>query len=182
MSTFTHTHSATFTVTHAKHLASKIAADLNACSRLHGQPSVSAVEIYNEELVELLRYGYLSRYEFGFKRDDKRVLSWSYEVDASGNISTDERAGRCPLTSIWVEQLSSTTLWYSNQVRRPHFGTTVNVQGLTSGQSEPLAIHPATVLDTGAALRRTTRRAALAFLGDHLGVTNAGQCNGWYFR
>lgn len=94
MSTFTYTNSATFTVTHAKHLASKIAADLNACSRLHGRPAVSSVEAYSEELVELLRYGYLSRYEFGFKRNDERVLSWSYEVSPSGSIETDDRAGK----------------------------------------------------------------------------------------
>ena len=94
MSTFSFTHSATFTVTHARHLASKIAADLNACSRLHGRPAISSVESYNEELVELLRYGYLSQYEFGFKRNEMRVLSWLYEVDASGNISSDDRAGR----------------------------------------------------------------------------------------
>ncbi len=115
MSTFTHSNSATFTVTHAKHLASKIAADLNACSRLHDQPSVAAVEDYNYELVELLRYGYLSRYEFGFKRDDKRVLSWSYEVDSYGNIETDERAGKM---SAYVD-LDGTTFfnyaWYSSK-------------------------------------------------------------------
>ena len=115
MSTFSFTHSSTFTVTHAKHLASKIAADLNACSRLHGQPSVSSVDLYNEELVELLRYGYLNRYEFGFERDDERVLSWSYEVDASGNISTDDRAVKM---SAYVD-LSGTSffnfLWYSSK-------------------------------------------------------------------
>ena len=115
MSTFTHTSSATFTVTHAKHLASKIAADLNACSRLHGHPSVSAVENYDDELVELLRYGYLSRYEFGFKRDEERVLSWSYEVGSYGNIETDERAGKM---SAYVD-LSGTTFfnyaWYSSK-------------------------------------------------------------------
>lgn len=115
MSTFTHTASATFTITHAKHLASKIAADLNACSRLHGQPSVAEVESYNEELVELLRYGYLSQYEFGFKRDGKRVLSWSYEVSSSGNIETDERAGKM---SAYVD-LDGTTFfnyaWYSSE-------------------------------------------------------------------
>ena len=94
MSTFSFTHSATFTVTHARHLASKIAADLNACSRLHGRPAISSVESYNEELVELLRYGYLSQYEFGFKRNEMRVLSWLYEVDASGSISSDDRAGK----------------------------------------------------------------------------------------
>lgn len=94
MSTFTRTETATFTITHAKHLASKIAADLNACSRLHGKPSVTAVESYNAELVELLRYGFLSSYEFGFQQDDKRVLSWSYDVTTDGNIESDDRAGK----------------------------------------------------------------------------------------
>lgn len=115
MSTFSFTHSATFTITHAKHLASKIAADLNVCSRLHGRPTVSQVDSYNEELIELLRYGYLSRYEFGFKRDEKRVLSWSYEVTSSGNIETDDRAGKL---SAYVD-LSGTTffnfVWYSSK-------------------------------------------------------------------
>jgi len=115
MPTFTHTTTATFTVTHAKHLASKIAADLNACSRLHGQPSVTAVENYSDELVELLRYGYLSRYEFGFQRDDNRVLSWSYEVNSYGNIKTDDRAGKM---SAYVD-LDGTTFfnytWYSSK-------------------------------------------------------------------
>ena len=113
MSTFSYTQSATFTVTHARHLASKIAADLNACSRLHGQPSISAVENYNEELAELLRYGYLSQYEFGFQRDVERVLSWSYMVDASGAVTGDDRAGKM---SAYVD-LSGTTffnyVWYS---------------------------------------------------------------------
>ncbi len=94
MSTFTRTHAATFTITHAKYLASKIAADLNASSRLHGRPAISVVEQYNEELIELLRYGYLSQYEFGFKRNGKRVLSWAYEVDSYGSISGDDRPGK----------------------------------------------------------------------------------------
>ncbi|QEG35823.1 HORMA-1 domain-containing protein [Bythopirellula goksoeyrii] len=115
MSTYTYTQSSTFTVTHAKHLASKIAADLNACSRLHGQPAISSVKSYNEELIELLRNGYLSRYEFGFKCDDKRVLSWSYDITPAGNIETDDRAGKM---SAYVD-LSGTTffnyVWYSGK-------------------------------------------------------------------
>ena len=107
MSTSSFTNSSTFTVTHAKYLASKIAADLNACSRLHGKPAIALVERYNQELVELLRYGYLSQYEFGFKREDRRVLSWSYEVDTAGNISGDDRPGKM---SAYVD-LSGTTFF-----------------------------------------------------------------------
>ena len=133
MSTFTHTTSTTFTITHAKHLASKIAADLNACSRLHGKPSLTAVQSYNAELVELLRYGYLSRYEFGFQKDDKRVLSWSYDVTSNGNIETDERAGKM---SAYVD-LSGTTFfnyaWYSSKYN----GLTTDQQATFKG-SHPI--------------------------------------------
>lgn len=115
MSTYSYSQSTTFTVTHAKHLASKIAADLNACSRLYNRPSIATVDDYTEELVELLRNGYLKKYEFGFQRDDKRVLSWSYTVDSSGNIQTDERAGK-----MFADvDLSNTTffnfLWYTDK-------------------------------------------------------------------
>ena len=115
MSTFTYTQSETFTVTHAKHLASKIAADLNACSRLHGRPALSMVEKYNEELVELLRYGYLSQYEFGFQRNDERVLSWSYEVDASGFVSGDDRAGKMSANIDLSGTAFFNYVWYSAQ-------------------------------------------------------------------
>jgi hypothetical protein len=115
MSAFSFSHSATFTITHAKYLASKIAADLNVCNRLHGRPTVSQVESYSEELIELLRHGYLSRYEFGFKRDAKRVLSWSYDVTSSGNIETDDRAGKM---SAYLDLRDTTFfnfVWYSSK-------------------------------------------------------------------
>lgn len=59
--------------------------------------------------------GYLKKYEFGFMRDDKRVLSWVYTVNSSGNIETDERAGK-----MFADvDLSNTTffnyLWYTDK-------------------------------------------------------------------
>jgi hypothetical protein len=84
---------------------------------------VAAVGDYSDELVELLRYGYLSRYEFGFKRHEMRVLSWSYEVDSYGNIETDDRAGKM---SAYID-LDGTAFfnyaWYSSKYH-----------SLTSGQ------------------------------------------------
>lgn len=88
------TRTATFTVTHARHLASKIAADMNVCAAYYGKPSQAQVEQYSEELTELLRYGYVETYEFGFKKDDKRIVSWYYTVDSTGSITSDDRAGK----------------------------------------------------------------------------------------
>lgn len=78
MTTFSQ--SQTFTRTEARYLASKVIADLHQCSRLYGQPTASNIGDYETELVERLVKGYISKYEFGFKRDGKRVVSWQYEV------------------------------------------------------------------------------------------------------
>lgn len=70
----------TFTRTEARYLASKVTADLYQCSRLYGSPASENIPDYESELVEYLVKGYLSRYEFGFKKDNRRVVSWQYEV------------------------------------------------------------------------------------------------------
>lgn len=85
----------TFSRTHAKYLASKVVGDLYQCSRLYGSPPVHEVSDYEQELVEMLLGGYVKSYEFGFKKDEKRTVSWSYEVDAAGDLvgGRDDRAG-----------------------------------------------------------------------------------------
>lgn len=85
---YSYTTSETFTRTHARHLASKIAADLHQCSLFYGRPSRATVTAYQDELVELLFGGYVAEYEFGFKRNDEPVsgASWSYVVGADGNV------------------------------------------------------------------------------------------------
>lgn len=91
---YTSTRTQAFTITHARHLASKMAADMHICARYYGQPSDTRIDEYAEELAQRLRYGYVSGYEFGFKKDDKRVVTWAYRVDSSGAIQSDDRAGK----------------------------------------------------------------------------------------
>lgn len=85
----------TFTATNAKHLASRVASDLYQCSRLYGSPSEMSIPDLQEELAVMLTGGYVSTYEFGFKRVGKRVLTWYYTVDPSGNLvgGNDDRSG-----------------------------------------------------------------------------------------
>jgi hypothetical protein len=94
MSTITASQS--FTRTHAKYLASKVVADLYQCARLYGRPSTDGIPGYEAELVELLVGGYVDEYEFGFKLESKRVVSWQYAVTANGDLlggGTDDGAG-----------------------------------------------------------------------------------------
>ena len=90
-STFTTT--TTFTKTHAKHLAAKVIADLYQCSMLYDRPSEAAIGDYETELIELLANEYVAHYEFGFKQDGKRLLSWHYTVGADGGLHGDSGAG-----------------------------------------------------------------------------------------
>jgi hypothetical protein len=88
-----YTYSSTFTRTHAKQLASKVTADLYQSYLLYDQPSAGSIEAYEEELTTLLADGYVETYEFGFKADEKRVLSWHYTVGPAGDLVGDARSG-----------------------------------------------------------------------------------------
>jgi HORMA domain-containing protein len=92
--TISYTKSSTFTIVHARYLASKAAADMHLCAQYYGKPSEQRIREYAEELAQYLNSGYLSNYEFGFKKDGKRIVSWRYRVDSSGNLTTDDRPGK----------------------------------------------------------------------------------------
>lgn len=89
----TYTYTQTFTRTHAKHLASKVVADLYQCWILYDNPGREWLDAYQEELITLLAGGYLQTYEFGFKKEEKRILSWYYTVGPTGDLESDSRSG-----------------------------------------------------------------------------------------
>lgn len=89
---FTKSHS--FTITNARHLASKVAADMHLCAQYYGKPTEQRIREYAEEFAQYLNEGYLAEYEFGYKKDGVRVVTWRYKVDANGAITTDDRAGK----------------------------------------------------------------------------------------
>ncbi|HVX40442.1 MAG TPA: hypothetical protein VHB25_12795 [Gemmatimonadaceae bacterium] len=65
----TYTESATFTVTHARHIAAKVATDLKRLQRFYGSPTDSDIAAYEIEVTELLKKGYLKTVAYGYKRD-----------------------------------------------------------------------------------------------------------------
>ena len=60
--------SQTFTVTHARHMAAKVATDLKRVQRFYGYPSDSSIAQYEAELIVMLKAGYLGEVTYGFKR------------------------------------------------------------------------------------------------------------------
>ena len=57
--TSTFTESSTFTVTHARHMAAKVATDLVRMQRFYGFPSDADIDAYEEEVIALLKAGYI---------------------------------------------------------------------------------------------------------------------------
>jgi hypothetical protein len=67
------TETTTFTLTHAKHLASKVATDLKRVQRFYNEPSDKAIADYEAELIELLKAGYLGTVTYGYRKDGKFI-------------------------------------------------------------------------------------------------------------
>ena len=95
----TFTTSKTFTITHARYVTSKVAADLRQLKLFYGRPDDGQIDAYAEEAALLLRDGYLERVDYGFRRQDPQlgaqwVLLLLY-VARNGELS-DDYSGRVP--------------------------------------------------------------------------------------
>jgi hypothetical protein len=92
--TFTETQ--TFTVTHARHLAAKVATDLKRVQRFYGSPNDADIANYEAEIIELLKEGYLGTVTYGFKRDGSWIepaLRYTAR-DLAGGTANDDDPGR----------------------------------------------------------------------------------------
>ncbi len=92
---FTTSGTQTFTLTHAKYLASKVVADLKRIQRFYGSPSDSTIADYENELIEFLKKGYLSEVTYGFQKDEKWIeptLRYTTR-DLAGMINGDDDPG-----------------------------------------------------------------------------------------
>ena len=91
------TASDTFTRTSARHVASKVAADLYRIQLSYGAPSDTMIDAYEAELVELLAGAYVERVTYGFKRNGEWIPpTLRYEARLDGTLVTDDRAGKIP--------------------------------------------------------------------------------------
>lgn len=63
------TESSVFTITHARHMAAKVATDLKRMQRYYGYPSDVKIDDFETEVIALLKAGYLGTVWYGFKRD-----------------------------------------------------------------------------------------------------------------
>ena len=97
MSSYVETGTNNFTVTHAKHIASKVATDLKRIQRFYDSPNDSRILRLESEVIELLKHGYLEKVIYGFKRHGswieptliytaQELISSDYPDDDPGKI------------------------------------------------------------------------------------------------
>jgi hypothetical protein len=93
---FTIDETISFTLTHARHMAAKVATDLKRFQRLYGSPSDQAIANYETEVIELLKAGYLGTLTLGYKRDGDWIeptLRYTAR-DLMGGSAGDDDPGR----------------------------------------------------------------------------------------
>lgn len=86
----------TFTLSHARHIAAKVATDLKRIQRFYGEPSNIEIAEYEAEVIELLKDGYLETVTYGFQCNGDWVeptlkyTAW----DLAGASGNDDDPGR----------------------------------------------------------------------------------------
>jgi len=95
-SSYTISASTSFTITHARHMAAKVAADLKRMQRHYGKPSDANIATYEEEVVQLLKAGYLGTVSYGYMRDGDWIeptLRYTAK-DLLGTSGSDDDPGK----------------------------------------------------------------------------------------
>lgn len=93
--TTTGTTSDTFTITHARHIASKVATDLKRFQRFYLSPSDEWIDKYEAELAVLLKYDAVDEVVYGFKRNALWTMaSARYVALPGGSIQVDDDPGK----------------------------------------------------------------------------------------
>jgi hypothetical protein len=82
----------TFSLSSARYVASKVAADLRQLQRYYGRPSDSDIADYAEEVAILAHHGYIEKVIYGFKRGPHWILTLEYAA-VNGTLTADDRAG-----------------------------------------------------------------------------------------
>ena len=93
---YTVTETTTFTRTHARHIAAKVATDLKRMQRFYGEPSDNWIDAFEAEVIELLKEGFLDTVAYGFWRNGNWVeptLIYTAR-DLMGVAANDDGPGR----------------------------------------------------------------------------------------
>ncbi len=85
----------TFSVVHARYIASKVATDLKRFQRFYNSPTDIRIDQFERELIELLKHDVVDHVVYGFKRDSQWTeATVRYTSLPGGDLSTDDDPGK----------------------------------------------------------------------------------------
>lgn len=116
---FSYTDTLTFTRTHAKHMAAKVATDLKRMQRFYDRPGDGEIAEYEAEAIEFLKEGYLETVRYGFQRNGNWIeptLVYTARDLAGGSANDDDPGRVLPGADIrgasFWSYMSYSVLWY----------------------------------------------------------------------
>lgn len=119
MSSYTTTETASFTITHARYIASKVATDLKRFQRFYGSPSDSLIDQYEGELAGLLKHDAVDNVVYGFQRNSLWTpASVRYRAIPGGTLMADDDPGKIRpgidiVGAYFTSFLSYSNAWFS---------------------------------------------------------------------
>src|SRR6266705_2713455 len=87
------TESESYTITHARYVASKVKTDLLRLQRFYGGPSNTRIDNYEAELIAMLKGDYLDTVIYGFKRTGNWIVALKYTSTSGGVLVSDQDPG-----------------------------------------------------------------------------------------
>lgn len=95
MSSYTTTQTSSFTITHARYIASKVATDLKRFQRFYGEPNDGLIDRYEGELAGLLKHDAVDNVVYGFQRSSLWTpASVRYRSIPGGSLMADDDPGK----------------------------------------------------------------------------------------
>lgn len=91
--TYSYSESVSFTVTHARQIAAKVATDLKRIQRLYGSPSDEWIRDFEAEVTALLLAGYLGTVTYGYRRDGvwiEPMIQYTANYLAGAELANDD--------------------------------------------------------------------------------------------
>ena len=126
---FTYSDTLTFTRTHARHIAAKVATDLKRIQRFYYCPSDRAIDEFEAEVIEFLKEGYLGTVMYGFRRNGNWIeptLIYTARDLLGATVNNDDpgriRPGANVSGASFYSYLTYSSSWNRlNAVERKHF-------------------------------------------------------------
>ena len=146
-----------FTVTHAPHIAAKVATDLKRMQRFYGSPSDAGIAEYQAEIIEFLKEDYLGTLSYGFKRNGDWIEPTLRYIakDLAGAAANDDDPGKVRPGS-WLTRL-------------PYHIVSPSYRIGTTSTSRPEPLNDTVTLSNGV-LASVLRRPPLVVLAGDVGA------------